>query len=267
MASPLPTGRELINLVRILRSLPYSDESLNSGLCLTIEDPIDENRAALYYGLRKILPFMYRLEADVINDLKRYGLDFPEKVRYFPTSPAYQKAHLGEILACTYFEECESSLVLTYKWRLNTAQNQNALGIDVLAFDLNSDPVRIYALGIKTSYGGGNGKAPSGFYSSVNELVEYIKIGKLDNDLVVTAANLQVSDEVKKAFEDWYNPYSQALPSSRPVLVPVAFVVMDANHYKDEFADHPLTVDFGLPGLVRVLLIGDLEEFILSVYS
>lgn len=267
MNKSIPTAREPINLKNLLVSQDHPTIGINPCVCVSVNNPKDDCYASLLNGVRKILPFMYQFEDNVIKDLKRYGLDFSNKINYFPTSQDFQKAHLGEILACVYFEECEDKTVLTYKWRMNTTRNQHQFGMDILAFDFNSSPIKIYAIAVKTTYQGANGKTPGVFSDAINELEEYIKNGKLDNDLVVTSANLHVTDEIRIAFENWFDPYSQKVPQSNPELILVPVIIVDEKNWQDKFANSTINHDFGNPSIVRILQLQDLEVFVSKVYS
>lgn len=267
MNKSIPTTRESINLKDLLDSEDHPTNGNNPCVCVTVKNPKSESQNSLLNGIRKILPFMYQFEVDVIKDLKRYGMDFSKKINYFPTSPDFQKAHLGEIFACAYFEECEHKTVLTYKWRMNTTRNQHQFGMDILAFDLNSSPIKIFAIAVKTTYQGSDGKTPAVFYNAVKELEEYIKYGKLDNDLVVTSANLHVNDESRKAFESWYNPYTQEVPQYVPELVLVPVIVVDENNWKQEYANSTINHNFGNPSVVRILQLQNLKDFVTQTYS
>lgn len=267
MSSSIPTARESINLKDLLTSQNHPTSGNNSCVCVSVKTPKDKSHNALLNGIRKILPFMYQFEEDVIKDLKRYGFDFSSRINYFPTSPDFQKAHLGEIFACAYLEECENKSILTYKWRMNTTRNQHQFGMDILAFDFNSSPIKIYAIAVKTTYQGANGKTPGVFGDAVSELEEYVEKGKLDNDLVVTSANLHVDNEVKTAFENWYNPYSQKVPQYTPELILVPIIVVDENNWQDKFAHSTINHDFGMPSFIRILQIQELECFVGKTYS
>lgn len=267
MPSPIPTARESINLKDLLISQNHPTNGTNPCACISVKDPKDESLNSLLNGIRKILPFMYQFEDNVIKDLKRYGLDFSNKINYFPTSPDFQKAHLGEILACAYFEEYEDKTVLTYKWRMNTTRNQHQFGMDILAFDFSSSPIKIYAIAVKTTYQGSNGQTPTVFSNAVNELKEYVEKGKLDNDLVVTSANLHVTNESRIVFENWYDPYSQSVPQSKPELILVPIIVVDENNWQDKFADATINYDFGKPSIIRILQLNNLEDFVSKTYS
>lgn len=157
--------------------------------------------------------------------------------------------------------------VLTYKWRLNTSRNQHQLGMDLLAFNLNSNPPTIYAIAIKTTSQGGDGKAPTVINSAVNELKKYLASEKLDDDLGIIAANLHTDDTYKESFLKWYAPYTQEVPAAKPNLVPVPAIVVDQNNWKDEYASSVISYDFGMPAQVRILCIYELESLVNQVYT
>ncbi len=262
----LPPGRPSISLALLLAKRDHSTTGANPCVCVSIEQPITENRDALLNGMRKILPFIYHAPTEAIKILFRYGVNVTSNI-FTPPSPTFQWAHAGEILMCAYFEECENNVVLSYKWRLNTTRNQHQFGMDLLAFDLQTSPPVIKAIAVKTTHQGSNGKTPSVVYDAINELKEYLISEKLDDDLEVISANLHTDDVNKKIFKDWYDPYAQGVPSQRPQLIPVPAIVIDAQHWQDKYALPAIQHDFGMPGMVRILCIDELENLIQETYK
>lgn len=115
----LPPGRPPIFLASLLAKRDHPTKGTNPCVCVSIEQPRTENRVALVNGMRKILPFIHRPLDEAIKIFCRYGMNVAPNV-FTPPSPKFQWGHAGEILMCAYFEECENTDILTYKWRLNT---------------------------------------------------------------------------------------------------------------------------------------------------
>lgn len=264
----LPPGRPQIHLDLLLATRKHPEEGPNACTYASLREPRQEYHAALVNGLRRILPFMYRTVDEVISVLLRYGLDFPKGVSQMPTSFGFQWAHAGEILTCVFFEEVEGTAVLTYKWRLNTTKNQHQFGMDLIGFDLNTTPPTLYVIAVKTTDQGEDGRTPSVVYDAINELKEYITTGdKLDDDLEIIAANLHTNQDHRTAFLDWYDPYTQEVPKSKPVLVAVPAIVAEERHWQDKYALPAIRCDFGVPSTVRVICIDRLEELVRLTYS
>jgi hypothetical protein len=85
--------------------------------------------------------------------------------------------------------------------------------------------------------------------------------------LGIIAANLHTSEDLKRVFLDWYDPYSQGVPKYKPVVVPVPAIVIDEKNWKDKYAHPSINYDFGIPGAVRIICIGELSDFVKAVYS
>jgi hypothetical protein len=262
----LPAGRPRINLNLLLAMSDFRDKGCNKCVSLSLVEPRNKSRAALAKGLRRVLPFMYRAPQQALDILVRYGIDFADEIP-LPSSFDFQWAHTGEFLVCAYFEECEGAVVLTYKWRLNTTKNQHQFGMDLIAFDLTMTPPRIYAIAVKTTEQGNDGKTPSVVYGAIHELNDYLSNEKLDDDLEIIAANMHTDDSYRKIFEDWYNPYSQGVPASKPALVVVPAFVVEGSNWRDRYARPAIGHDFGVPGAVRVFRIDRLGDLVRAVYS
>ena len=262
----LPSGRPKINLDSLLNKRDHPKTGKNSCVCASLIEPRDQSHASLVAGFRKILPFIYHTAEQVVAILLRYGMDFTDALP-LPPSFNFQWAHTGEILMCAYFEEVEDTVVLSYKWRLNTTKNQHQYGMDLLAFNLNENPPIIYAIAVKTTDQGQDGKTPSVVYKANYELEEYLSGKKLDDDLEIIAANLHTNEDIKKAFLDWYDPYTQGIPKSKPVLVPVPAIVIDEKNWQDKYAHPAIQYDFGIPGAVRIICVDGLEDLVKAAYS
>ena len=73
--------------------------------------------------------------------LARQG--FKELPRRFPANPNTQKGNWAEILLAEYLSASSKASIPVYRLRYNPNVDQAMKGDDVLAFDLDSDPVRI----------------------------------------------------------------------------------------------------------------------------
>jgi hypothetical protein len=74
--------------------------------------------------------------------LARQRLLDPSRSR-FPTNPKTQKGNWAEILLAEYIAVCANATLPVYRLRYNPNVDQSMKGDDVLAFDLDSDPVRV----------------------------------------------------------------------------------------------------------------------------
>jgi hypothetical protein len=262
----LPPGRPRLNLPLLIAKRKHPDISINDCIYINLVDPQADSHAALVKGLRRILPFMYRGREDAIKLYEKYGVDVGFHLP-IPNKFDYQWAHTGEFLMCAYFEECENTVILSYKWRLNTTRKQYPFGMDLLAFDLRAIPPVIYLVAVKTSHGPqAGGKRLGAVSKAVAELNTYLSEARLDDDLAVIDANLHVEDETRKTFERWYDPYSQKISASKPKLVAVPAVVIDEKHWEDKYAAHAINHDFGIEGAVRILCIERLEDLVKETY-
>lgn len=73
--------------------------------------------------------------------LARQGLVDP--TQRFPTNTSTQKGNWAEILLAEYVAASSNAQIPIYRLRYNTNVDQSMKGDDVLAFDLDSNPVRI----------------------------------------------------------------------------------------------------------------------------
>lgn len=73
--------------------------------------------------------------------LARQG--FADLVRRFPTNPNTQKGNWAEILLAEYLASSCNAQLPVYRLRFNSNVDQSMKGDDVLAFDLDSNPVRV----------------------------------------------------------------------------------------------------------------------------
>ena len=73
--------------------------------------------------------------------LLRQGLPLP--LSRFPTNPTTRKGNWAEVLLCEYVAVSSDAHLPVYRLRDNPNIDQSMKGDDVLAFDLEADPVRI----------------------------------------------------------------------------------------------------------------------------
>ena len=73
--------------------------------------------------------------------LARQG--FVDPVQRFPTNLSTQKGNWAEILLAEYVAAATAAQLPVYRLRYNPNVDQSMKGDDVLAFDLDSDPVRV----------------------------------------------------------------------------------------------------------------------------
>lgn len=75
--------------------------------------------------------------------LARQGLADPARVRRFPINIKTQKGNWAEILLAEYVAASCNAQLPVYRLRYNPNVDQSMKGDDVLAFDLDSNPVRV----------------------------------------------------------------------------------------------------------------------------
>lgn len=73
--------------------------------------------------------------------LSRQGFSLP--ISRFPTDPTTRKGNWAEVLLCEYVVSSSTANLPVYRLRYNTNIEQSMKGDDMLAFDLEADPVRI----------------------------------------------------------------------------------------------------------------------------
>jgi uncharacterized protein DUF1837 len=73
--------------------------------------------------------------------LQRQGL--PDPTKRFPTNDSTRKGNWTEILLAEYIKATSTFTLPVYRLRYNPNVDQSMKGDDVLAFDLDSDPVRV----------------------------------------------------------------------------------------------------------------------------
>ena len=76
--------------------------------------------------------------------MERLGLGKEQaRLRRFPTNPATQKGNLAETFLAEYVVAASRLVLPVYRLRYNPNVDQSMKGDDVLAFDLDSNPVRL----------------------------------------------------------------------------------------------------------------------------
>jgi hypothetical protein len=76
--------------------------------------------------------------------MRRLGLeDVQSLMKRFPTNPSTQKGNLAEVVLAEYIAASNGVSVPVYRLRYNPNVEQSMKGDDVLAFDLDSNPVRV----------------------------------------------------------------------------------------------------------------------------
>lgn len=76
--------------------------------------------------------------------IKRLGFDGKQEcIKRFPTNPSTRKGNLAEVVLAEYLVSATEVSLPVYRLRYNPNVDQSMKGDDVLAFDLDSDPIRI----------------------------------------------------------------------------------------------------------------------------
>ncbi len=132
--------------------------------------------------------------------LKRLGLQDPAK--RFPTNESTRKGNWTEILLAEYVQAAGSLTLPVYRLRYNPNVDQSMKGDDVLAFDLDSDPVRV--LVGEAKFRGRSSKAV------VKEIVESLEKSHAGNipaslqfvaDRLFESGNVELGSKVAKCNE------------------------------------------------------------------
>lgn len=135
--SPHPIG------VRFSCEDGHSEHGVPTRALSETDSDIDQFVAAMRECLRTHHSRPEDLERDHLRReaYARQGLSFP--VTRFPASSTTRKGNWTEILLCEYVvASCNADLPV-YRLRYNPNVDQSMKGDDVLAFDLEADPIRI----------------------------------------------------------------------------------------------------------------------------
>jgi hypothetical protein len=78
-----------------------------------------------------------------VTAMKRLGVSPAKHLSRFPTNPATRKGNLAEVVLAEYITVATGTTLPVYRLRYNPNIDQSMKGDDVLAFDLDANPVRI----------------------------------------------------------------------------------------------------------------------------
>lgn len=135
--SPHPIG------VRFTSEDGHSEHGVPTRALSETESDVDQFVAAMRECLRTHHSRPEDLERDRLrrDAFARQGLSLP--LTRFPTNPTTRKGNWTEILLCEYVAASCNADLPVYRLRYNPNVDQSMKGDDVLAFDLEADPVRI----------------------------------------------------------------------------------------------------------------------------
>jgi hypothetical protein len=110
----------------------------------------DGKRPAIVKSIRKMLvrhhisPEAMKRDRQQREAMARLGFAAQqERLRRFPTSSKTRKGNLAEVVLAEYIVAASGADLPVYRLRYNPNVDQSMKGDDVLAFDLDADPVRI----------------------------------------------------------------------------------------------------------------------------
>jgi Cap4 SAVED domain len=114
---------------------------------LSVTDGKREFAAAAISGMlvrHHVSPEALKRSEQQREAMKRLGLESHQaRLRRFPTNPSTRKGNLAEIVLAEYVVAASGLTLPVYRLRYNPNVDQSMKGDDVLAFDLDSDPVRV----------------------------------------------------------------------------------------------------------------------------
>lgn len=98
-------------------------------------------------------PYLYREPAKVLETIKdKYFLSMVrETLRKLPTAEGFRASHFGEILSAIFGEDVGGLIRLYSKLACLTAENQNALKIDIVFYRQGSNPIEFIFSSVKLS--------------------------------------------------------------------------------------------------------------------
>lgn len=130
--------------------LTASDGSTESGVPHRELSECDGQRKAIVEYIREMLVRHHvspeAIERDRLRRAAMQHLGFEDdqsRMRRFPTNPSTQKGNLAEVVLSEYIAAANEVSLPVYRLRYNPNVEQAMKGDDVLAFDLDSDPVRV----------------------------------------------------------------------------------------------------------------------------
>lgn len=107
-------------------------------------------RASAVKWIREMLarhhasPEALKLSKQHREAMKRLGFEAQqERLRRFPTNPSTRKGNLAEVVLAEYVVAASGVTLPVYRLRYNPNVDQSMKGDDVLAFDLDANPVRV----------------------------------------------------------------------------------------------------------------------------
>jgi hypothetical protein len=127
-----------------------SDDHTKSGVPHRALSEYDGQRETIVTCIREMLmrhhasPEMLEREKERIESMKRLGYEaYQSRMSRFPINPNTQKGNLAEIFLAEYLVAAANISLPVYRLRYNPNVDQSMKGDDVLAFDLDSKPIRI----------------------------------------------------------------------------------------------------------------------------
>ncbi|MBF0155547.1 MAG: DUF1837 domain-containing protein [Magnetococcales bacterium] len=132
-----PFGRAFIpNDGLTVSAVPYRDLSEKNGV-----------RNDLVTDLREMVTRHHASPEQLARSMeakKQLGFAKDQKrLNRFPTNPATRKGNLAEVVLAEYLVATTGSTIPVYRLRYNQNVDQSLKGDDILAFDLDSNPIRI----------------------------------------------------------------------------------------------------------------------------
>ena len=130
--------------------LTASDGSTESGVPHRTLSECTGQRKAIVECIREMLvrhhmsPEALERDRQRREAMQRLGFeDDQSRMKRFPTNPSTQKGNLAEVVLAEYIAAANEVSLPVYRLRYNPNVEQAMKGDDVLAFDLDCDPVRV----------------------------------------------------------------------------------------------------------------------------
>lgn len=130
--------------------LSNSDTYTESGIPHRVLVEASCQRDALVNNIREMLTRHHASPEQIERDkqrqeaMKRLGFESEQsRMKRLPTNPLTRKGNLAEVVLAEYLVSATALSLPVYRLRYNPNVDQAMKGDDVLAFDLDSDPVRI----------------------------------------------------------------------------------------------------------------------------
>lgn len=132
------------------KALTHSDEETSNKIPHRVLTEANGSRLSTVTSLQKLLkqhhatPEALKRTALHRKAMEELGLaNAQARLRRFPSNPATQKGNLAEVILAEYVAAASGLMLPVYRLRYNPNVDQSMKGDDVLAFDLDSNPVRI----------------------------------------------------------------------------------------------------------------------------